>query len=402
MSIRTLAMLTTAAAAFGAAPALAQSGGTFDWGKRNTDLEPAMEGQFRAPLENSEVELERTTIVGGLVHPWGIAVLPEDGYLVTERLGRLRHVTEDGTLSDPIGGLPEVAAQKQGGLLDVALGPEFDENRMIYWTYAKPVDGGFATAAARGTLSDDLTEVTGAEDIFVQTPAADAPMHFGSRIVFDDAGHAFVTTGEHFTDEYRQYAQDLDKTYGKVVRINLDGSVPEDNPFVNDAEAQDEIWSYGHRNIQGALVMDGELWTIEHGPKGGDELNLTESGLNYGWPVISYGQRYDGGEIGSGDAQREGMEQPDYFWDPVIAPAGMIAYEGDAFPAWQGDLLISSLVPGGIVRLNMESGDVVGEERLSRDLGRVRDLEVDQDGAILAITDFESGQLVRIAPAESG
>jgi glucose/arabinose dehydrogenase len=246
-----------------------------------------------------------------------------------------------------------------------------------------------------------MTEITGAEDIFVQTPAVDAPMHFGSRIVFDGEGHAFVTTGEHFTQDYRVMAQDLDNTFGKVVRINLDGSIPEDNPFVGDDTAMDEIFSYGHRNVQGAWMMGDQLWTIEHGPKGGDELNRPEAGKNYGWPVVSYGEQYSGNPISEGIAQKEGMEQPVYFWDPVIAPAGMMVYEADAFGGWNGDLFISSLYPGGIVRLEMEDGVVTAEERLAPDLGRVRDLAVDSDGSILAVTDFEDGQLVRIAPANT-
>ena len=397
MTTRALTLLA-GATALAAMPAFAQQDDTFTWGKRNTEFEPASADQFRAELKTSDVKTKRETIVGGLVHPWGIAVLPDGGgYLVTERAGRLRHVSADGEMSEPISGLPEVEAREQGGLLDIELGPDFAEDRVIFWTYAKPVDGGLATAAARGVLNDDMTEVTEVQDIFVQEPAVPAPMHFGSRIVFDDDGHAFVTTGEHFTEEYRVYAQDLDKTFGKVVRVNLDGSTPEDNPFVGDDNAIDTIWSYGHRNIQGAHMIDGQLWTIEHGPKGGDELNLTEAGKNYGWPVISYGKKYSGGPIGSGEAQQDGMEQPVYFWDPVIAPAGMLDYDGEMFADWQGDLLISSLYPGGIVRLELESGRVTGEERLARDLGRVRDVAVDDDGSILAITDFEDGQLVRIS-----
>ncbi len=393
--------LLSAAAALIALPAMAQDEPTFTRGKRHTDFEPAPGVAFRAPLETSDVKLKREALAGGLVHPWGIEVLPDGaGYLVTERAGRMRHVTREGEISDPIAGIPEVAAQRQGGLLDVALGPDFAESRMIYWTYAKPMEGGFATAAARGTLSDDMSEVTGVEDIFVQEPAVPAPMHFGSRIVFDGAGHAFVTTGEHFTQEYRVMAQDLGNTFGKVVRINLDGSVPQDNPFVGEDDALDEIWSYGHRNIQGAWMLNGDLWTIEHGPQGGDELNLTEAGKNYGWPVISYGERYSGRPVGSGKAVRDGMEQPDYFWDPVIAPAGMLVYDGAMFGPWQGDFLISSLHPGGIVRLDLEDGKIAAEERLARDLGRVRDIAVDDDGSLLVLTDFENGQIVRISQDE--
>nr|WP_051491866.1 PQQ-dependent sugar dehydrogenase [Roseivivax isoporae] len=375
----------------------------FERGPRNTDIPPAHPWQFRAPLEDSGVDPADEVLAGDLVHPWGIAVLPDEaGYLVTERPGRLRHVAMDGTLSDPISGVPEVVAERQGGLLDVALSPDFAESRRIYMTYAKPVgDGQSATAAAYATLSEDMGAIEDVTDIFVQEPGATAPMHFGSRVLFDDDGHVYVTTGEHFTERYRQYAQDLDKTYGKTIRLTLDGEVPQDNPFVGEDGAVESIWSYGHRNIQGAEMIDGTLWVIEHGPAGGDELNMVEPGANYGWPVITYGENYDGSTVADGAAQQEGMEQPVYFWDPVIAPAGMVRYEGDAFPEWQGDLLVGSLTPGGIVRLELEDGRVAAEERLLFELGRVRDVAVDADGSVLAITDFENGQLVRITPEGS-
>ena len=394
-------------AALVASPSLTQaqdSPAPFTRGERNTDFEPAFDAQFRAPLRTSDFELQADVIADGLVHPWGIAILPGGaGYLVTERAGRLRHITEDGEVSDPIGGLPDIVSQDQGGLLDVALGPTFEQDRMIYWTYSKPVGEGLtATAAARGTLSEDLSQVSGAEDIFVQEPGATAPMHYGSRILFDGEGHAFVTTGEHFTQEYRDYAQDLDTTFGKVARVTLDGSVPDGNPFVGEDGAIGSIWTLGHRNIQGAVYRDGQLWVIEHGPKGGDELNLVEAGANYGWPVISYGEQYSGDAIGSGESKMEGMTQPVYFWDPVIAPAGMVSYQGDEFSEWNGDFLISSLYPGGIVRLDMEGESVAAEERLMRDLGRVRDIVVGDDGSLLVVTDEESGQLLRLTKSGDG
>ncbi|WP_299841157.1 PQQ-dependent sugar dehydrogenase [uncultured Jannaschia sp.] len=375
----------------------------FNYGDRNTDFEPAFPEQFRAPITPSGVELDLEVIASDLVHPWGIATLPDaDGWLVTERPGRLRHVLSDGSVSEPIGGVPEVHAVDQGGLLDVALGPDFETDRMVYLTYSKPMgDGLSATAAARGTLSDDLSALEDVEDIFVQDPPDDTAKHYGSRIVFPGDGTAFVTTGEHSSMETRVYAQDLDKTYGKVIRINLDGSTPEDNPYVGQDDAIDTIWSYGHRNIQGAaLDADGTLWTIEHGPKGGDELNRPEPGLNYGWPVISYGKRYSGQPIGSGDAVQEGMEQPVYFWDPVIAPGGMTFHSGDTFAEWNGDALIGSLYPGGVVRLAFDDeGHVVEEERLLRDQGRIRDVEIQDDGSFLVITDFESGSLIHVRPS---
>ncbi|MFN3210702.1 MAG: PQQ-dependent sugar dehydrogenase [Roseovarius sp.] len=396
---QSLRLPLTGAALLAALPALPALAQDFERGSRNTDLAPAFEGQFRAPLQDSDIVIDVADVATGLEHPWGIAVLPDDGgYLVTERPGRLRHVTADGTLSDPIGGMPEVVAQRQGGLLDVTLAPDFADSRRVYITYSKPVgDGLSATAAAYGTLNEDMTEVTDLTDIFVQEPGATAPMHFGSRVLFDGEGHVFVTTGEHSTREYREFAQDTSNTFGVVVRLTPEGEVPQDNPFVGDDSAVDSIWSYGHRNVQGAAMRDGVLWTIEHGPKGGDELNRPEAGKNYGWPVISYGESYGGAPIGSGEAQRDGMEQPVYFWDPVIAPGGMVAYDGGMFSDWQGDFLIGSLSPGGIVRLDIDEDSLVGgEERLLMDLGRVRDVALDADGAILAVTDDPNGRLVRI------
>ena len=391
---------STAIALILAGPAFAQG---FEYGERNTSFEPAFPEQFRAPLADSGVDLQMETLAGGLVHPWGIAVLPDDaGYLVTERSGNLRHIGADGSLGQPILGVPEVVAQRQGGLLDVAVGPTFAEDRVIYMTYAKPMPGGMnATAAARAVLSEDLTELSEVEDIFVQDPPSSVPMHFGSRIVFLPDGTAAVTTGEHSSDATRDLAQDVGTTYGKVVRVNLDGSTPEDNPDLGE-EAIDTIWSYGHRNIQGAAVSpDGTLYTIEHGPAGGDEINMPEAGLNYGWPVVSYGERYDGGEIGSGQASMEGMEEPLYFWDPVIAPGGMMFHAGDSFADWNGDLLIGSLYPGGVVRISLgEDGLVQEEERLLRDVGRVRDVEVLEDGSFIILTDFENGSVIHVTPGE--
>jgi glucose/arabinose dehydrogenase len=397
---RTFAALAALAAA---GPAAASD--SFTWGERNTAFEPAFPAQFRAELAPSDVSLSTQVLAGGLVHPWGIAVLP-DGYLVTERSGQMRHLSPDGALSAPIGGVPAVVAQEQGGLLDVAVGPDFARDRTVFFTYAKPTgDGLSAAAAARAVLSEDNAQLTQVTDIFVQEPPAPEPMHYGARIVLLGDGTAAITTGERFTDANRELAQDLGSTYGKVVRVNLDGSTPQDNPFVGRDGALDTIWSYGHRNIQGAVVAeDGTLWTIEHGPQGGDELNRPEPGLNYGWPVISYGARYDfngGGAVGSGQAQAEGMEQPVYFWDPVIAPGGMQIHRGEAFSEWNGDMLIGSLYPGGVVRLSLEEGRVVEEERLLRDIGRVRDVEVLDDGTFLILTDFENGSVIHVRPEGS-
>lgn len=392
------ARLAATAFALLAAPALADR---VPQGPRNVpDFQPAFPEQTRAPEARSGVELAVETVADGLVHPWGLAVLPEGGFLVTERPGRLRHVAPDGTLSEPIAGVPEVLAQKQGGLLDVALSPDFATDRLVYLTYAKPMPGGLsATAAARGTLSPDSTTLEDVSDIFVQDPPSPTPMHYGSRLVFDGKGHVFITTGEHSAPAERVFAQDLGKTYGKVVRVGLDGTVPDDNPFAGTEGALPTIWSYGHRNIQAAaLDPEGRLWIVEHGPKGGDELNLVEPGDNYGWPVISYGENYDSTPVGSGRAAEEGMEQPVYYWDPVIAPSGLVFYDGGLFPDCQGDALIGAMRPPGLMRLEIDGDRVTGEERLLPDQGRIRDVALAADGAILVITDANDGALLRLTP----
>ena len=403
-----------AATALAACPAItaaqqADESASHEWGPREAPFfEPAWPLQTRAPLTGSEADPQIDTLADGLVHPWAVAQLPEGGgLLVTERPGRLRHVTLDGEVSEPISGLPEVENRPQqqdgtpqGGLLDVKAGPDFAETRHVYLTYAKPVgDGMSATAAARGTLSEDMTELTGVEDIWVQDPASPTRMHYGSRIVFDGAGHAFVTTGEHFTFEERDYAQHPDKLHGKVVRIGLDGSIPDSNPFVGVDDTDDAIWSLGHRNVQGAAMRGGQLYVVEHGPAGGDELNLALPAQNYGWPVVAYGVRYDGARIGSGEARHRQYQEPLYYWDPVIAPGDMTFYEGDGFADWQGDALIAGLVADGIVRLEMSGPLVTQEERLLTDLGRVRDIEELSDGTLILATDVANGELIRVSPA---
>lgn len=383
--------------------ACAQSGDPVSEGAENAEFEPAFAEQTEAPAQQS-VEVEMETLADGLEHPWGIAPMPEGGYLVTERSGALRRLSAEGELSEPIAGVPEVDNRRQGGLLDVNVPEDFAESREVFIAYAKSVEGGTVTAAAKGVLSEDGTELTDVSDIFVQQPPADTPAHYGSRIVFEPGtDNVFITTGEHFTQANRQLAQDLGTTYGKVVRVTRDGEAPEDNPFVGH-DGEDVIWSYGHRNIQGAAIHPetGELWTIEHGPAGGDELNRPEAGLNYGWPVVSYGTRYNGSPVGSGEARQEGMEGPVYYWDPVIAPGGMIWYEGDMFTDWQGDLLIGGLVAGAVVRLDVAGERVTGEERIAEGIGRVRDVEEAPDGSVLVLIDAAApdGAVMRLTPAE--
>ncbi|KAA9004774.1 PQQ-dependent sugar dehydrogenase [Histidinibacterium aquaticum] len=390
--------LTTALAAGLGAPALAQSDEGHQWGTASAPFEPAFPNQTRAPIEVSDVTLEQETITGGLVHPWAVEALPGDeGFLVTERTGNLRHVSMDGEVSEPISGVPEVYNENQGGLLDVKMGPTFDEDRMVYMTYSKTMgDEMSATAAARGVLSEDLTEITEVEDIWVQDPPSPTPMHYGSRIVFDGDDIAFITTGEHSSLAERDFAQHMEKTYGKIIRIHTDGSIPENNPYVDEEYHDDAIWSYGHRNVQSAAMHDGFLFTIEHGPAGGDELNMPLPTRNYGWPIVSYGVRYNGPLIGSGEPRMPGMEEPLYYWDPVIAPGDMLFYEGEEFADWEDDLFVGGLVAPGIVRLGMQGALVTEEERLLTDLGRVRDIEVLEDGSFVLATDYEDGELIHV------
>ena len=337
------------------------------------------------------------TVASGLEHPWGLDFLPDGRMLVTERPGRLRIVATDGTLSAPLAGVPAVQAQSQGGLLDVAVAPDFATTQLVYLTYAEPGEGGAGTSAARARLGASGLERL--EVIYRQLPKVAGGGHFGSRLVFARDGSLFITQGDR--QAYRERAQDLTQGQGKLIRVMPDGSIPADNPFVGRNDAQPEIWSYGHRNMQGATLHPetGQLWTIEHGARGGDELNHPEAGKNYGWPVITYGRDYSGLPIGEGTA-REGMEQPVYFWDPVIAPSGMTFYTGDRYPGWRGSLLIGSLNPGGLVRLTLQDGRVTSEERYLREIGeRIRDVVQGPDGFVYLLTDNPQGRILRVVPA---
>lgn len=365
--------------------------------------EPAFEGQTRAPHEPTSVSVEVETIARNLEHPWAVEVFADGRMLITERPGRMLVVTPDGELSEPVAGLPEVDARDQGGLLDVAIDPGFASNQTIYWSYAEPREDGNGTALARGRLiTDGDPRVEDVQVIFRQMPSLRSAMHFGSRIVFAPDGTLFLTLGERSIMAGRVQAQELDSHLGKIIRINKDGSVPEDNPFVDRENLRPEIWSYGHRNIQSAALHPetGELWIVDHGPRGGDELNMVEAGKNYGWPVITYGLEYSGEPIGEGITAREGMEQPRYYWDPVIAPSGMMFYSGELFPAWKGDVFIGSLVGEHLVRISLEDRRVTGEEWLLTDLGeRVRDVVEGPDGAIYLVTDEPDGRLLKLVPA---
>jgi glucose/arabinose dehydrogenase len=361
--------------------------------------QPAFAGQTRATAVSTGAALTHAVVASGLEHPWGLALLPDGRWLVTERPGRLRIVTAQGQVGAPIAGLPAVAARGQGGLLDVVVGPTFGQDRLIYWSYAEPREGGNGTAVARGRLSDDGTRVENVQVIFHALPTYDGDKHFGSSLAFDRQGHLFITLGERSDAPMRPQAQDLGSHMGKTIRINADGSVPSDNPFVGRDGALPEIWSLGHRNVQGiAIAANGDVWTVEHGTRGGDEINLDRAGLNYGWPDAAYGVEYRGTPINAGNTAREGTEQPVYYWDPVIAPGGMTLYDGAMFPGWRGNLLVAGLKEKRISRLVLRNNRVVGEEYLLTDLGeRVRDVAVGPDGAVWAITDEDDGKLVRLS-----
>ena len=353
----------------------------------------------RSPTPSSiDGQLHVESVVEGLDHPWSLSMLPDGQMLVTERPGRMRLV-KNGRLSQPLRGLPAVFVQGQGGLLDVEVDPHFAENQWLYLSYAESEGGKAGTTVARARLiGDSLQDL---QIIFRQHPKVEDDKHFGSRLVFGRDGTLFITLGDRFT--HRAKAQDLSVTLGKIVRIQPDGSIPQDNPFVGQPDADPAIWSYGHRNIQAAGLhpQTGRLWTVEHGARGGDELNHPEAGKNYGWPVITYGIDYNGTRIGEGTA-KPGMEQPVYYWDPVIAPSGMVFYTGDAIREWKGSLLIGSLAPGLLVRLTFKDDQVVSEERYLAELkSRIREVQQGPDGLLYLLTDSDNGKILRVSIKKS-
>ncbi len=357
-------------------------------------------------IKSDKANFRVETVATGLENPWSLAFLPDGRMLVTERPGRLRIVGKDGKLSPPVEGVPAVAVVGQGGLLDVVLAPDFAESRTIYLSFAEP-RGVFGTVNPNGTslASAHFVEESGkakladVKIIFRQEPAAGGGFHFGSRIVIARDGTIFLTTGER---NLKSPAQDLTSHLGKVIRIRPDGSVPPDNPFVGHADAKPEIWSYGHRNIQSAAIhpVTGKLWIVEHGPKGGDEINIPEKGKNYGWPVIGFGVDYSGAIIHE-STHKEGMEQPIYYWVPSIAPSGMAFYTGDAFPSWKGNLFVGALVLSHLNRLELDGEKIVKEERLLTDLRyRIRDVRQSTDGTLWLLTDARDGKVLHIVPAK--
>ncbi|MEW6391768.1 MAG: PQQ-dependent sugar dehydrogenase [Pseudomonadota bacterium] len=383
-------------------PAPGQAGAPVETRPANApEQKPAFPNQTRAPGLSSNTVGQYQTLASGLDHPWGLAFLPTGEILVTERAGRLRVLSQDGKLSPAVAGLPAVFASGQGGLLDVTLDPAYATNGLIYWSYAEAEGGVNGTAVARGKLSlGAAPKLENVQVIWRQAPKMDSALHFGGRLVFARDGKLFITTGERSILAGRVQAQHLDATLGKVIRVNADGSIPADNPFVKTPGAKPDIWSLGHRNIQAAaLDPAGVLWTVEHGARGGDELNHPEPGKNYGWPVVTYGEEYSGKPIPDSVTQKAGFEQPVYYWDPVIAPSGMAFYEASLFPALKGSLLVGSLRDQHVDRLVLKDGKVVGEERLFTDIGgRVRDVRVGPDGAIYVLTDEDNGKVIRITP----
>jgi glucose/arabinose dehydrogenase len=338
------------------------------------------------------------TVARGLRHPWGMAFLPDGRMLVTERPGQMRIAARDGKLSPPLAGTPRVFASGQGGLHDVALDRDFARNNTIYFCFAEPTGGGARTSMARARLVDDA-RLDDVRVIFRQEGPLSSGNHFGCRIVQTPDGNLFLTTGDHFT--YRDEAQNLANHLGKIIRVRPDGSVPPDNPFVNRQGAKPEIWSYGHRNMQGAALQPGSnrYWIVDHGARGGDEVNVPAAGKNYGWPVITYGVDYSGAKIGVG-THKDGMEQPLWQWTPSIAPSGMAFNGGDLFPAWRGHAFVGALAGKMLVRLEIDGLRVGKEERLLRELGeRIRDVRSGPDGALWVLTDSSSGRILRIAPA---
>ena len=392
-----------------------------DMGDPNApEQKPAFPAQTRAGAVKSTTPYEVSVVASGLANPWAVEPLPDGSFLITEKHGQMRIVSAKGEVGEPIGGLlpvgqggvtaasgqgglPPITARGQGGLLDVALSPTFARDRTIYWSFSEQREGGSGTSVARGVLSADRRNIEQVKIIFRALPTYDNGMHFGSRLAFGPDGMLYITLGDRFDKEVtRPQAQKLDSHLGKIIRIKPDGTIPPDNPFVKQQGALPEIWDIGHRNIQSATFDDkGRLWTVEHGARGGDELNLIEKGKNYGWPVISYGEEYSGEPIPGNITAKEGFEQPVYYWDPVIAPSGAQYYTGKAFPEWQSSIFVGGLVSRRLVRVVIKDNRVIGEEHLLIDRGkRIRDVRQGNDGELYVVTDESDGELLKITPAK--
>jgi aldose sugar dehydrogenase len=368
------------------------------------EFKPAFAGQTRARAVVTRTPVKVTEVASGLEEPWAITFLPDRRMLVTTKpSGKLYIVTATGKKSPAVAGLPAVDGRKQGGLLDVEISPDYSRSGLIYWTYYEPREGGNGLAVARARLVDGAQpRLEQVQVVFRMQPTLDSTMHAGGRMVFAPDGKLFVTLGERSIPEGRAQAQDLRSHLGKIVRINPDGTVPPDNPFVGRPKARPEIWTSGHRNIL-AAALDGNkrLWIVEMGPRGGDELNLILKGRDYGWPTIGYGEDYSGEPLHR-SAQEPGLEQPIYYWDPVISPSGLAIYSGDLFPEWKGNFLIGGLSSKALVRLVLQGERVVGEERLLTELGaRIREVVQGPDGAVYVLTDDRDGKLLKLTPESS-
>lgn len=361
----------------------------------NSAKKSAFAGQTRIAGVKTTTAFESKVLNSDLKSPWGIVSLPDGKFLITEKAGTMKIVSQDGTLSSTLTGIPKVDPQGQGGLLGVTIDPAFDQNRMVYWAFAEPVSGGNLTSLAKGKLSADEKSIENAVVIYRATPAYDGKLHYGGRVVFDKQGNLLLSTGERSDMETRVQAQDPKSGLGKVIRLTTEGKAAAGNPSIDPARP--EIYSYGHRNVQGMAIhpVTGDLWEAEFGPRGGDEINLIQAGKNYGWPTITYGIEYSGATIGEGITQKEGLEQPVYYWDPSISPSGITFYTGTNVPEWENNLFVGALSGMHIARLVIENNKVVGEERLlSGENQRFRAITQGNDGALYAVTD--QGRLYRI------
>ena len=363
----------------------------------NTNYKPAFAGQTRIKGAKTSTPFEGKVIAEGLKSPWGITALPDGRLLISEKEGDFRIATVDGKLSEPIKGLPQVNSSGQGGLLGLRLDPKFESNRMIYWVFSDNTAAGTLTAVAKGKLSADEKSIESAKVIYQATPAHKGNLHYGGRIIFDKEGNIILSTGERSDLVTRPLAQDLNAALGKILRITTEGQPAPGNPSIGKPNVRPEIYSYGHRNPQGLALNPetGDLWETEFGPRGGDELNRIEAGKNYGWPTITYGIEYKGDKVGAGIQQKDGLEQPVYYWDPVLSPSGITFYTGQNIPEWKNNLFICGLSSMHIARIILKDNKVVGEERLLGSEGqRFRDITQGKDGALYAITDI--GKLYKI------
>ncbi|MET0636721.1 MAG: PQQ-dependent sugar dehydrogenase [Chitinophagaceae bacterium] len=371
--------------------------GSVETKKPNADYKPAFKGQTRIAAIKSKTPYAGTVLSSDLKSPWGIGNLPDGRLIITEKKGTMRIATLTGTVGAPITGIPEVNDKNQGGLLGITVDPAFAQNRRIFWVFSEKLPEGNITSVARGRLSADEKKIEGATFIYRAVPAYKSSLHYGGRILFDKTGNLLVSTGERSDLETRPLAQDLNTALGKIVRITPDGKPAPGNPFAGNNNARPEIYSYGHRNVQGLAInpVTGDLWDSEFGPRGGDEINLVVPGKNYGWPTITYGIEYSGDKVGAAIQQKPGLEQPVYYWDPVISPSGITFYNSDNIPEWKNNLFVSALSGSHIIRLVIKNNKVVGEERLLEgESQRFRDIIQGKDGALYAVTD--GGKLYRI------